>query len=375
MKIVFTGGVTGGHFYPIISIVEEIHNIVKENKLVAPEIYFISPTPYDKGVLFNNDIIYKESPAGKLRRYASPLNFFDGIKTFIGIIKTLWMMFWIYPDVVVGKGGYGSFPTLVAARILGIPILIHESDSKPGRVNKWASKFAKKIAVSYPEAAEFFPKDKVAVTGNPVRGQIKVPARDGAFEFLGLDASVPTILILGGSQGAKNINDAILDILGVLVERFQVIHQTGKANFKEVTETANLILNTSQYYKRYKPFDYMNDLAIRMSAGAASLVISRAGSALFEIANWGIPSIIIPLPEEVSGDQRSNAFSYARSGCCSVIEENNLSKEILVAEIGHIFNTPGVYEKMHEATKNFCNTNAGRTIAEEILKMGISHEK
>lgn len=375
MKIVFTGGVTGGHFYPIISIVEEIHNIVRENKLIAPQIYFISPTPYDKEALFNNEIIYKKTPAGKLRRYASAMNFFDGIKTSIGILKALWMIFWIYPDIIIGKGGHGSFPTLVAARILGIPVLIHESDSKPGRVNKWAGKFAKKIALSYPDAAQYFPKEKTAVTGNPVRAQIKTPAKDGAFEFLGLEQGIPTILVLGGSQGAKKINDSILDALPTLVQNFQIIHQTGRENFKEVSQTANLILNTSMYYKRYKPFDYMNDLAMRMSAGAADLVITRAGSTLFEVASWGIPSIVIPIPETVSGDQRSNAFSYARSGCGTVIEENNLSTQILTAEILRILSNPDTYKKMREATKEFAKPNASRLIAEEILEMVIQHEK
>ena len=275
MKIVFTGGGTGGHFYPIISIVEEIHSIVKEKRLIEPKIYFISPTPYNKGILFNYNIIYKKVVAGKIRNYNSILNFFDIFKTGLGIIKALWTIFWIYPDVVVGKGGYGSFPTLVAAKILGIPVLIHESDSHPGKVNSWAGKFAKKIAVSYPDAAEYFDETKVAVTGNPVRQQIKTPAKDGAYEFLDLEPGIPTILILGGSQGAQKINDAVLDALPTLVEHFQVIHQTGRDNFKEVTQTAEVSLLGSSYTNRYKPFDYMNDLAIRMSAGASDIVMTN----------------------------------------------------------------------------------------------------
>lgn len=375
MKIVFTGGVTGGHFYPIISIVESIHKIVKDKKLVEPQIYFAAPTPYNKGILFNNNIIYKRVVSGKIRRYKSPLNFIDSFKIGLGILNAIWTIFWIYPDVIVGKGGYGSFPVLIAARILGIPVLIHESDSKPGKVNKWAGKFAKKIAVSYPDAAEYFDIKKVAVTGNPVRTQIKTPAVDGAFEFLDLESEIPTLLVLGGSQGAKKINDAILDSLPELIKNFQIIHQTGKDNYKEVSETAKLILNTSPYYKRYKVFDYMNDLSIRMSAGVASLVITRAGSTLFEIAAWGIPSIVIPISEDVSHDQRSNAFSYARQGAGTVIEENNLSTEILSAEIIRILTTQEIYDKMKQATKDFGKPNASELIAEEILTMVISHEK
>lgn len=375
MKILFTGGGTGGHFYPIISIVESIHEIVREKKLIQPEIYFMSPTPYNKGILFNNEIRYKRVFAGKIRRYNSILNFFDLFKTGIGVMKALWTMFWIYPDVVVGKGGYTSFPALLAAKILGIPVLIHESDNKPGKVNTWAGKFAKKIAVSYPEAAEYFDKEKVAVTGNPIRAQIKIPSREGAYEFLGLESGIPTIFIMGGSQGSKNINNAILDSLEPLVSYFQLIHQTGRENFKEVSETANSILATSPYRNRYKPFDYMNDLSIRMAAGASDLVISRAGSTLFEIATWGIPSIVIPIPEDVSHDQRGNAFSYARTGSAIVIEENNLSTEILMSEIIRILNTPEIYKKMKESTVAFAKPDASKLIAEEILELVISHEK
>ncbi|MCB9805644.1 UDP-N-acetylglucosamine--N-acetylmuramyl-(pentapeptide) pyrophosphoryl-undecaprenol N-acetylglucosamine transferase [Candidatus Nomurabacteria bacterium] len=377
MKIVFTGGVTGGHFYPIISIVEEMRNITRENKLIDPEIYFLAPTPYNKGILFDNGIIYKKVFAGKIRRYASILNFFDLFKTAIGILKALWTVFWIYPDVIVGKGGYGSFPVLVAAKILHIPVIIHESDSKPGKVNAWAGKFAKKIAISYPEAAQYFPKNKqdvIALTGCPVRTEIQVPAKEGAHEFLGLEPDLPTILILGGSQGSMAINNAVLDTLEQLVSRYQIIHQTGKNNFKEVKDTADLMLDTSFYKNRYKPFDYMNDLAIRMSAGAADLVISRAGSSIFEIALWGKPSIIIPIPEDVSHDQRTNAFNYARSGAAEVIEENNLSPEILLNEIEIILTDSKYIQEMSDAAKEFAMPEAARLIAEEVLEMIISHE-
>lgn len=377
MKIVFTGGVTGGHFYPIISIVEEIREVSKKHKLIDPKIYFIAPSPYNKGVLFDAGIIYRKIFAGKIRRYASILNFFDLFKTAIGVVKALWTVFWIYPDVVVGKGGHGSFPVLLAAKLFGIPTIIHESDSKPGRVNLWASKFAKKIAISYPEAAQYFPKEKqdvIALTGCPVRREIRIPATEGAHEFLGLEKDIPTILVLGGSQGSVNINNAILDSLEKLIPHYQIVHQTGKKNFKEVRDTANLTLDTSFYQKRYKPFDYMNDLAIRMAAGAADLVISRAGSSIFEISLWGVPSIIIPISEEISHDQRSNAFNYARSGGAIVIEENNLTPEILQNEIELIITDDKKLKEMRESAKKFARPEASTLIAEEIIEMIINHE-
>jgi UDP-N-acetylglucosamine--N-acetylmuramyl-(pentapeptide) pyrophosphoryl-undecaprenol N-acetylglucosamine transferase len=374
MKILLTGGGTGGHFYPIVAIAEEIRNVVKDRKLLPPTIYYMAPTPYNSRALFENDIIFKPVTAGKVRRYFSILNFTDTVKTFFGVIGALFTLFSIYPDVVFGKGGYVSFPALLAARILGIPVVIHESDSHPGRVNLWAGKFAKKIALSYPEAASFFPDGKTAFTGNPIRTEVLIPATSGAHEYLELEKEIPTIFILGGSQGSKNINEAILDALPELVKKYQIIHQTGKSNFKEVRETAKVILEKSEQKLRYKPFDYLNNLAMRMSYGAADLIISRGGSTIFEIANVGSPSIIIPIPESISHDQLSNAFSYARSGAATVIEENNLTTEILTTEIEKILSNPALIENMKKAAKGFSKPDAAKKIAEQIVDIALTHE-
>jgi len=200
MKILFTGGGSGGHFYPIIAIATEVTKVAQEKKLLKMKMYFAAPEPYDENVLFENGIEYRKVYAGKVRRYFSFMNFFDIFKTGIGILKSMWLVYSIFPDVVFGKGGYGSFPVLVAARILGIPIIIHESDSAPGRVNAWAGKFAERIAVSYASAAKYFPEDKTALTGNPTRQELLTPQKKGASEFLHLESGLPTILILGGSQ-------------------------------------------------------------------------------------------------------------------------------------------------------------------------------
>ena len=201
MKILLTGGGTGGHFYPIIAVAKAIRTISKEERLLDPTLYYMAPTQYDKRALFENGIIFEQSYAGKLRRYFSLKNFTDLFKTGIGVISALISVWRIYPDVVFGKGGYVSFPVLFAAKILGIPVIIHESDSHPGRVNLWAGKFAKRIAVSYKTAASYFPAERVAFTGNPVRKDIVEAIHEGAKEYLKLEDPVPTILILGGSQG------------------------------------------------------------------------------------------------------------------------------------------------------------------------------
>ncbi|MEO8638196.1 MAG: undecaprenyldiphospho-muramoylpentapeptide beta-N-acetylglucosaminyltransferase [Candidatus Taylorbacteria bacterium] len=375
MKVIFTGGGTGGHFYPIIAVAEELTVLAQELKLLEMKLYLFSDSPYGEKFLFDNKITFVKSTGGKMRRYFSILNFFGLFKTAWGVITTFRKVFKIYPDVVFGKGGYVSFPTLVAARLLGIPVIIHESDSEPGRVNLWAGKFAKKIAISYPSAAEFFPKDKVAYTGNPVRRGIRHPLTSGAHEFLGLEEDVPVIFILGGSQGAKIINDTLLQTLPELVQKYQIIHQTGRKNYKEVVETSGVVLGDNQFKGRYKPFDYLNDLAMSMAAGVADLIVSRAGSVLFEIAAWGIPSIIVPISPEVSHDQHKNAFHYARTGACTVIDENNLSPHILIAEITRLIEAPDELKKMSEAAKSFGHPDAARKIAEEIMRLGLPHEK
>src|ERR1035437_2820610 len=149
MKILFTGGGTGGHFYPIMGVVQAINKVIKDQHLLPPDLYYMAPMPYDARALFENNIIYRPISAGKIRRYFSILNFFDLFKTAWGVFKATYAVYKLYPDVVFGKGGYASFPVLFAAKFLRIPVIIHESDSKPGRVNAWAAKFARRIAISY----------------------------------------------------------------------------------------------------------------------------------------------------------------------------------------------------------------------------------
>ena len=379
MKILFTGGGTGGHFYPIIAIAQEINELSKQYRLLPPQMYFMSTDPYDEGLLFENNITFVGVSAGKIRKSFSIANkvsnFFDWFKTFFGVISATWKIFIIYPDVVFGKGAYASFPALFAARILRIPVVIHESDSSPGKVNRWAGKFAKRVAISYPEAINYFDQNKTAFTGNPVRKEIQEPQTFGAHEFFKFTKDLPVIFILGGSQGAKFINEIILRSLSELVKKYQIIHHTGVNNLKIVEESRDVILLNNPLKDRYRPLGYLDVLNMRMASGSADLIISRAGSTIFEIALWGKPSIIVPIPEPTSHDQHSNAFSYARTGAAIVMEEKNLSEGPLLSEIERILNTPDIVKKMSEAAKNFARTDAAKLIAAEILSIAVEHEK
>lgn len=375
MKIIFTGGGTGGHFYPIIAIVEAIHKIAKEKKLIVPKMYFFAPAPYNQGLLYDYNIQFKKVTAGKIRRYFSILNFTDFFKTIIGIFSALFDVFDIYPDVVFSKGGYGSFPAVLTARILRIPVFIHESDSVPGRANKWAGKFADHIAVSYEEAAKYFPPEKVAYTGQPVLAERLVPLTERAAEFFGFEETLPILFIMGGSQGAESINNIVLDVLPDLVKNFQVIHQTGTANLEVIKESAAAILLENPNKARYKPLGYLNGLEMRMAAGAANLVISRGGSTIFEIASWAKPSIIIPIEGSNGDHQVKNAFAYAKENACSVLQEENLKPHIFLAEIRRIIENKELTEKMKVGAKNFWKPGAAEKIARKLFSIVLSHER
>jgi len=375
MKILLTGGGSGGHFYPIIAVVEAIHDLVREKRLIEPELYYAAPHPYDREVLFQNNIRFVYTPAGKVRRYFSFLNFLDAFKTIWGILVSLWRLFFLYPDVVFGTGGYGSFPTLFAARILRIPVIIYATDAEPSRVNRWAGKFATKIAISFPETAKFFPADKVAFTGNPIRKTLMLPVREGTHEFLKLTPTLPIIFIEGGSQGSVAINDVVLEALPLLLEKYQVVHQTGEANIAEVEGRAKIALGTSPNAGRYRAFGYLNELSLRMTAGAAKLVVSRAGAgSIFEIAIWGLPSILVPIPETISHDQTKNAFAYAKTGAAVVIEQNNLRPGVLLSEIDRILEHEEISRTMSQSARAYARVDASRTIAEALLAISLSHE-
>lgn len=374
MKIVLTGGGTGGHFYPIIAIAEEINRIVDKEHIVDSNLYYFSDSPFDKTMLYENGIRYEWVPAGKWRLYPSIKTIVDMFKLPYGILVAIFKLYRLYPDVVVGKGGYASFPTLFAAKLLRIPVIIHESDTVPGKVSKWAGKFAKKIAISYQDAIQYFPKDKTAWTGQPVRATILNAANEGAKEYLKLEEGIPVIALIGGSQGAMILNNVMLDALPDLVNKYEVIHQTGTKNYKETTETAEIVLGDNVDKRHYKPYPFLNDLASKMVAGAADIIISRAGSAIFEFASWGVPSIIIPITKTNGDHQKKNAYAYARGGACEVIEESNLTSSVLETTINDLLSNPEKMASMQRAASAFFKPGAGQAIAEQVVKIALSHE-
>jgi UDP-N-acetylglucosamine--N-acetylmuramyl-(pentapeptide) pyrophosphoryl-undecaprenol N-acetylglucosamine transferase len=375
MKILLTGGGTGGHFYPLIAIAEKLIELGDKQKIVDMKLYYMADKPYDKRMLFENGITFIQIPAGKIRLYFSLRNITDTLKTATGMFFGLLSMFFIYPDVVISKGGYAAFPAVFAAKLLRIPVIVHESDSYPGRLNVWTAKFAQKVAISWPEAIEYLPKEKTALTGQPIRKNILHGDADGAYEFFKLDSTLPVILILGGSQGAETINNIIIDVMPELLSRYQIIHQTGINNIEDVTGRSKLVMENNDNIRRYVPLPSLNNLAMRMAAGIANIIISRAGSQIFEIASWGIPSIIIPITNSNGDHQRKNAYNYARTGACEVIDEANLTPHVLISEIDKLINNKEKLDKMNKSALSFANPLAAEKIANEAIVIALSHEE
>lgn len=369
MRIAFVGGASGGHFYPLTAVAEVLHTTSPETKL-----YYFGPSPYKKELLAQYNIDYIYCPAGKLRRYFSIQNFIDIFRGFFGVFIAIWRLYVIYPDVIFSKGSYTAVPILLAARFLRIPVVMHESDSKPGRASKMAKGFAKYIAIAYDDVAPFFPKEKTALVGIPLRKDIIATHAD-PFSVLGIPNDKPFIYVTGGSQGAERINNIILRSLAELLPQFRVFHQVGDQNVNDLSLAAKALLQESPNLSSYYIVGSVPGATVSALLDAASLVITRAGSTtLFEIAEHGKPAIIIPIPEEVSHDQRTNAFAYARNGAASVIEEKNLTTHLLIEEINSIVSDPARFKTMSAAAKAAALPGAAEKIANLLITIAKEHD-
>jgi UDP-N-acetylglucosamine--N-acetylmuramyl-(pentapeptide) pyrophosphoryl-undecaprenol N-acetylglucosamine transferase len=369
MKIGFVGGGTGGHFYPLMAVANELAQDTNQ-----PELYYFGPAPYDEAALAQYNITYIYCPAGKLRRYFSIQNFVDIFRNFFGIFIGTLRLFIIYPDVIFSKGGFTSVPILLAARFLRIPVVIHESDAVPGRANKVALKQARYIGIAYDDVAQFFPTEKTALVGIPLRPEIlNIP--EDPFTTLGIPSDKPLILVTGGSSGAERLNDAILLTLSKLLPHYRIFHQTGSNNAEEMRLTVKSLLKDSPDLQQNYYLEGKVDAATFANLlAAATVVITRAGSTtLFEIAHYGKPSIVIPIPEDISRDQRSNAYAYARTGAAVVIEEGNLTSNLLAEEINTIIIDQGKRTAMSAAAKEIAFPDAAQKIAAILLSIGHEH--
>lgn len=366
MKILFTGGGTGGHVYPIVAIVREIRRIYSKKNL---EFYYIGPKDeFGLILLSQEDFIVKTIVSGKIRRYFSWQNITDILfKIPFGFLQSFFLLLTIKPDLIFSKGGSGSIAVTYSARLLKIPVFLHESDIVPGLSNRITAKWAKKIFISFPKT-EYFDSKKTILVGNPIRKELLEGDAKRAGEMLNLTLSKPIILISGGSQGAEPINDFVLMALNDILKEFEIIHICGKQNFKEAEAEAQVVINKN-LEKYYHLFGFLDEEKSKQAYKAADFVISRSGaSSIFEIAANGKPSILIPLPTAAGDHQAKNAYAYAETGAAEVVEQENLKINFFMEKIHLLFLHPEKLEQMRQSALSFAKPLAARAIAREILE-------
>lgn len=368
-KILFTGGGSAGHIFPIIAVAREISKLG-----IEAEFFFLGPKDEFSSILFSQEgIKVKTIIAGKLRRYWQLKSILQNIidlvfKIPLGFLFSFFYLFFLTPDLIFSKGGYGSLPVVFWGWIFGIPILLHESDVAPGLVNRMISKVTPHIFVSFPTVkTEYFSERKMIFFGNPIRKEILTGSKLKAQELFGLSGEKPVILVMGGSQGAQTINDLILAVLPEMLDTFELIHQTGEKNFTQVASEAKVMIS-QELEKYYHPIPFLKEIELKEAYASSDIIINRAGSgSIFEIAALAKPSILIPLPFSAQDHQVKNAYAYAESGAAVVIEEANLTPHFLLEKLRYLISHQEELEKMIQRAKEFSKLEAAHNIAQYII--------
>lgn len=327
-KIVLTGGGTAGHVTPNIALLPRL-------KELDYEIFYIgSYDGIEKKLIADFDIPYFGISTGKFRRYFDPKNFSDPFRVIKGYSEARKKLKEIKPDVVFSKGGFVSVPVVRAAASLGIPCIIHESDMTPGLANKLCIPVASKVCCNFPETMKLLPESKAVLTGSPIREELEKGNKVAALDMCGFTANKPVVMVIGGSLGANAINQTVRQALPKLLEDFQVVHLCGKE------KVDNLLLNE----KGYKQFEYLK-AELKDVFAMADVVISRAGAnAICELLALKKPNILIPLPASASrGDQILNAKSFEEQGFSMVLDEDDLTENLLVEKVHELYFTKQTY--------------------------------
>ncbi|MBE5910535.1 undecaprenyldiphospho-muramoylpentapeptide beta-N-acetylglucosaminyltransferase [Pseudobutyrivibrio sp.] len=334
-KIVMTGGGTAGHVTPNLALLPFL-------KEAGYEVYYIgSYTGIEKKLVENAGVTYYGISSGKLRRYHDWKNFTDPFRVIKGFSEANQLLKHLKPDVVFSKGGFVSVPVVMAAARQHIPAIIHESDMTPGLANKLAIPFASKVCCNFPETMQYLPEGKAVHTGSPIRQELFSGDRKRGLEFTGFNENKPVILIMGGSIGSKFINNAVWDSLDTLLQDFQIVHLVGKGNI-------NNDLTGKEGYQQYEFIsEQLNDIF-----AMTDLMISRAGAnSISEILALKIPNILIPLSAQASrGDQILNAQSYEKQGFSTVLQEEELTGELLISSVKKVYaDRENIKEKMESS--------------------------
>lgn len=361
MKIVAAGGGSGGHVTPILAVLAELKRLDPELKSYIITDHKFGPQAHDIIKRSPLEVKLKRIYAGKLRRYHKvsvvrqvfdlPMmakNIRDLFLVGVGFMQSLFYLIKVKPDVVFTKGGFVCLPVGLAAKVLHIPLVIHDSDAHPGLTNRILARFAKVIATGAPTENYSYPEGRTHYVGIPVRREFRpltAKQQQACKAELGLhDTTKPLLVVTGGGLGARNINRAVVTIAPHLLEKVAILHITGQSNYQEVSEKA-----PDHIDYLVKPF-LPEGLAIAF--GAADVVMTRAGATtMVELASMGKPSIIIPHPHLTGGHQLKNAEVYAKANAAVVLQEEDiiLDQRVLLKALGELF---GSIEKRRTLARN-----------------------
>lgn len=321
-KILFTGGGSAGHVSVNVALIPEFKS---HNYNIA---YIGSKNGIEKEMIGKiSDVKYYPISSGKLRRYFSWENFIDPFKVLKGVFDSILVLKKEKPDFVFSKGGFVSVPVCVAAKILNIPVVLHESDLSPGLANKINIKFCNHIFTTFEDTIKYLPKGKASLIGAIVRDDIYSGSKEKGYEFTGFNSEKPVILVMGGSLGSKILNDYIFENIDKLTKKYQIVHLVGKG-----------LINDSIQKNGYKQYEFLSKELFDVLA-ITDFTISRAGAnALYEFLALNKPAILVPLGTNQSrGDQIENANFFAENGFSKVVSEDEFSS-FEVSKIDEFYN-------------------------------------
>ncbi len=349
IRILLTGGGSGGHVFPVIAVAKQLQEDCRSQNLTCHFLYLGSFSGPEKKIAKANHLKFYPILSGKWRRYFSLWNLVDIFKLILGFFQSLALLLFFWPEVVFAKGGYVTVPIVVVAWLLRRPIVIHESDSILGFANNFEAKLANKICVGFPvEQYHGLPPEKVIYSGNPVRMEFIEKRKD---------ISEDHILVMGGSQGSTKINQLILNVMPRLSKKYKIVHITGKRDYQKIVKHKN---------KNYEIYKFVDNIADLMAK--SKLIISRAGAnSIAEILTLGKPSILIPLPSAASDHQLKNAQYVQRKGAAIWLSEERLTAASLGDIIERIIEDNHALKQMSLAGRNLIRPQAASIISKEIL--------
>ena len=363
MKIIVSGGGTGGHIYPALTLINAI-----KNKRADAEFLYVGT---EKGL--EADIVPKAGInftalklEGGLERHFTLENISRAANAIWSIKRASDIIKDFKPNAVVGTGGYVCGPILLAASLMKVPTLIQEQNAVAGVTNKILSKFVDKIAVGTQDALKNFPADKTTYTGNPIRAEVLEGKKEDGLKEFNFTADKPIVLISGGSRGARSINDAMIDVLKSAAQKnsAQFLHVTGKGEFDSVTNKLTSVLDAPNI--KVVPYLYNMPRAMAM----ADLAIFRAGATgLAELTARGVPAILIPYPYAAENHQEFNARALVEAGAARMILNKDLTAELLQKNLDELLSSPEKLKAMAAASLSLGKPNAADEIADMILKM------